>query len=153
MIGHEDFPEVLKQPEIKPQVLFNDQFDIFDPLSIWRRFITVEDYAYIALQTNANASISQTSTNARPWKDVTTVEISAYLGALFVLGTQGASSLVENWSCSEDSPLFPLRNYISCNRFQQISRFMKINAPGEANDSLSDEQFWCKVDPLVSLFR
>jgi Transposase IS4 len=70
-----------------------------------------------------------------------------------VLGTQGASKLVENWSCSEDSPLFPLRNHISLVRFQQISRYLKINAPGEANNSLSDEEFWHKVDPLVSSFR
>ena len=155
IIGHEDFPEVLRQPEIKPQVLLDDQFDVLDPLLIWRHFITVEDCAYIASQTNANARINHQddTTNARPWKDVTTAEISAYLGALFVLGTQGASKLVENWSCSEDSPLFPLRNYISLKRFQQISRYLKINAPGKANDNLSDEEFWCKIDPLVSSFR
>ena len=159
IIGHDDFPQVLKQPEVKPQVLLQDRFDLLDPLSIWRRFITEDDCTYITSQTNANARIvrgkvsTQHPGKARSWKDITTPEISAYIGALFVLGTQGAASLVDNWACSEDSPLFPLLNYISCKRFQQISRFIKIHRPGEGNDNLKDKDFWLKVDPLVSSFR
>ena len=38
-------------------------------------------------------------------------------------------------------------------RFQQISRYLKINEPGGSNDSLKDSEFWYKVDPLVSSFR
>lgn len=163
IIGHDDFPQVLKVPEVKPKVLIKETFDPGDPLAIWRQFITEDDCAYIALQTNANAraSIQQAYTQrpigtrrkARRWKKMTTAEMSGYIGALFILGTQGASSLVDNWTCSEDSPLYPLRNYISCNRFQQIGRYLKINQPGEVNNSLNDKEFWRKVDPLVSSFR
>jgi hypothetical protein len=154
IIGQEPFPETLKQPEIKPQVLLDEVFDPFDPLSIWRHFITVEDCAYIASQSNVDARINQqNATKPRPWKDVSTAEISAYLGALFVLGTQGASKLVKNWFCSEYSPLFPFRNHISLVRFQEISRYLKINTPGEAIIILSDEEFWHNVDPLVLSFR
>jgi hypothetical protein len=79
--------------------------------------------------------------------------MGGYIGALFVLGTQGAASLCDNWRVSDDSPLYPLRNYISLNRFQQISRYLKVNQPGDINDNLKDSDFWRKVDPLVSSFR
>ena len=75
-----------------------------------------------------------------------------------MLGTQGAASLRDNWKTSIDSPLYPLREHISLERislerFEQISRYLKINKPGDVNDSLPDHQFWHKIDPLASSFR
>ena len=163
IIGHDEYKEKLQLPQTAPKVLLKNTFDLNDPLSAWRSFITEEDLLYIAAQTNANAyqDIQQQATQRPPgalkkqrrWKKVTTVEIGAYFGALFLLGTQGAASLSDNWRTSEDSPLYPIRTSISFNRFEQITRYLKINAPGEDNDNLKDKDFWHKVDPLVSSFR
>jgi hypothetical protein len=60
---------------------------------------------------------------------------------------------VDNLTASEDSPLYLIRAYISLNRFQQISRYLKINQAGKINDNLKDKDFWHKVDPLVTSFR
>ena len=58
IVRHDDFPEVLKVPEVKPKVLIEDEFSLLDPLSIWCRFISEEDWPYVALQTHANAYFS-----------------------------------------------------------------------------------------------
>jgi hypothetical protein len=164
LIGNDEFPEVLKTPKLPPKVLIEEPFTRSDPLSIWRKFITEEDILFITNSTNKNAAQVRKQQRLtrppgvrhkqkRPWKKLTTAEVGGYFGALFLLGTQGAASLVDNWKTSEDSPLYPIREYISLNRFQQISRYLKVNAPGKANDSLKDCEFWYKVDPLVSSFR
>jgi Transposase IS4 len=161
LIGNDEYPEVLKLPKDSPEVLLDCLFTPEDPLSVWRHFISEEDLLYIANHTNSNATQERTKQRLtrpirkqkRPWKKVTTAEMGGYFGALFLLGTQGAASLCDNWTTSEDSPVYPIRQYISLKRFQQISRYLKINEPGEANDSLKDTEFWRKVDPLVSSFR
>lgn len=164
IIGNDEYPEVLRIPIVTPEVLLDKAFSLKDPLSIWREFISEEDLLYVAKQTNKNASIERKKQlrdrppgvkhkYKRPWKQVTTAEIGGYFGALFLLGTQGAASLCDNWKTLEDVPLYPLRRFISLVRFQQISRYLKINEPGEANDSLNDIQFWSKVNPLASSFR
>lgn len=161
LIGNDEFPEAMKLPTTLPEVLIKEPFTLTDPLSIWRRFITDENLQYIAQATNANAVKSRRQQRLkqgvrrqkRAWEKVTTAEISGYFGALFLLGTQGAASLVDNWKVSEDSPLYPIRTYISRNRFHQISRYIKINSPDNVNDNLKDSEFWRKVDPLVTSFR
>jgi Transposase IS4 len=163
IIGHDDYPEALQIPQLEPKVLLDGSFKSEDPLSIWRQFIAEEDLHYITSKTNENAQITMTKyrqqrpvgtqRRARRWKTLTTVEIGAYFGALYLLGTQGAASLVDNWSTSEDSPVYPIRKFISLNRFQQISRYIKLNTPGKDNDNLKDKDFWHKVDPLVTSFR
>jgi hypothetical protein len=162
LIGNDEYPEVLKVPQVAPEVLLDCPFNPDDPLAVWRKFITEEDLCYIAKHTNEQAHAEfiehrlqrpQRHKYKRPWTKVTTAEIGGYFGALFLLGTQGAASLVDNWKTSEDSPLYPIRRFISLVRFQQISRYLKINRPGQANDSLKDSEFWHKVDPLVTSFR
>jgi hypothetical protein len=162
IIGHDSFEDVLRVPQIAPEVLLEDAFNPQDPLSVWRKFISKDDLQQIASHTNLNARAAlalQASQRvpglqkARRWKKVTSTEIGGYFGALFLLGTQGAASLTDNWNVSEDSPLYPIRTYISLNRFQQISRYLKINQPGKTNDNLKDKDFWLKVDPLVTSFR
>jgi hypothetical protein len=162
LIGNDEFPEALRIPTVPPEVLINEPFTLSDPLSIWRKFITEEDIRYITDSTNQNAAKLRSQqrlqrgvrrTKLRPWKKVTTTEIGGYLGALFLLGTQGAASLVDNWKASEDSPLYPIQQYISLKRFQQISRYLKVNTPNKVNDSLKDCEFWYKVDPLATSFR
>lgn len=104
LIGNDKYPEVLRVPNISPQVLINEEFTLEDPLSIWRQFITQKDLLYIAKYTNQNATIALTKQRLaqpvrkkkRPWKRVTAVEIGGYFGALFLLGTQGAASLGDN---------------------------------------------------------
>jgi hypothetical protein len=163
IIGHDSFKDVLKVPQIAPEVLLEDAFSLKDPLSVWRKFITTKDLDLITSHTNLNAraELTQQASQRAPgklrkprrWKKLTAAEIGGYFGALFLLGTQGASSLVDNWNVSEDSPLYPIRAYISLNCFQQISRYIKINQPGKTNNSLKDKEFWHKVDPLVTSFR
>jgi Transposase IS4 len=162
LIGNDEYPEVLKVPVTPPEVLLDCPFNTDDPLAVWRRFISEEDLCYIAKHTNEQAHADrikqrlqrpQPQRYKRPWKKVTSTEIGGYFGALFLLGTQGAASLVDNWKTSEDSPLYPIRRFISLVRFQQISRYLKINRPSKANDTLKDTEFWLKVEPLASSFR
>lgn len=162
LIGNDEYPEVLKVPQEPPEVLINCPFNPNDPLAVWRQFISEEDLRNVAKHTNEQAFAErrkqrlqrpQLQRYRRPWKKVTGAEIGGYFGALFLLGTQGAASLVNNWKTLEDSPLYPIRRFISLNRFQQISRYLKINGPGKANDTLDNTEFWFKVDPLASSFR
>lgn len=164
LIGSDEYPDVLKVPIVPPEVLLEKQFTLKDPLSIWREFITEKDLIYLANHTNKNALAErQKQREQRPpglrqkqirrWKNVTASEIGSYIGALFLLGTQGAVSLRDNWKVSEDSPLYPISRYISLTRFEQISRYFKVNEPGQTNDSLKDTEFWYKVNPLALSFR
>jgi Transposase IS4 len=57
---------------------------------------------------------------------------------------------VENyWNNSEDKPIYPLQRYIGREKFEQVSRFLKINPP---NEDISN-RFWRKVEPLMTSFR
>lgn len=128
IIGHDNFEDVLQIPQVTPQVLLQDAFDPLDPLSVWQQFISIKDLQRISSATNVNARLALIEQaiqrtpgklqKVRRWKKVTAHEIGGYFGALFVLGTQGAASLIDNWNTSEDSPLYPIRTYISLKRFQ-----------------------------------
>lgn len=127
LIGNDEYPEVLRVPIVPPEILLDCPIVPDDPLSVWRHFISKEDLSYIAKHTNKQAIAAREEQRLkrpvrqkkkRPWKKVTTAEIGGYFGALFLLGTQGAASLCDNWKASEDSPLYPLRRHISLVRFQ-----------------------------------
>jgi hypothetical protein len=80
-IGHDNYPEALRIPQIEPKVLLDGSFKHEDPLSIWRQFIAEEDLHYIASKTNKNAQITITNyrqqrpvgtrRRARRWKNLT----------------------------------------------------------------------------------
>jgi hypothetical protein len=108
----------------------------------------------IASHTNENESIhyenkTEHSEKERAWHDLSAADVGAFIGAAMLMGVHPQSNLHNYWSDSDDKPIYPLEKYISRQRFQQISRFLKVNNPHEDEG----DEFWHKVEPLSSSFR
>ncbi len=67
-----------------------------------------------------------------------------------MIGAQpGSRDLAYYWNQQDSLPDWPVAEYISRDRFQQISRYLKLNKPGD----LPDSQWYKKVEPLATKFR
>lgn len=87
----------------------------------------------------------------RLWVDVTATDIGGYIGATLLLGAQpGSRNIAYYWDTDDKHPDFPVARFISRNRYQQITRYLKINPPDE---DLRAEDWWYKVEPLATQFR
>ena len=81
---------------------------------------------------------------------MTIANIGGYIGAVLLIGVQaGGRDLPYYWNQQDNLPDWPVAEYISRNRFQQISRYIKLNEPGD----LPDDQWYKKVEPLATRFR
>jgi hypothetical protein len=155
-LGHEDFPQRLRiPPRVGTANLAGQKLDPLDPLALWSRFISPQILQAIAENTNEYEAIQFESTKdhttkERPWKDVTGADIGAYLGAAMLMGVQPQSRIQDYWSTSSDKPTFPIQQYITRQRFQQISRYLKINNP---NEVVPKQRFFNKLEPLLSSFK
>ena len=56
------------------------------------------------------------------------------------------------WSTLVDEPVQPVSEFISCSRFQQIARYIKISDPTQEKD-LSKSEWFTKIEPVASHFR
>jgi hypothetical protein len=125
-----------------------------DPLWLWSKFFLPELLDIIATHTNENETIQNDDKDhkaqERSWVDVTGPDIGVFIGAAMLMGIQPQSCLDDYWNTSEDKPTFPLQQYITRQRFQQISRYLKINDPNEDLTGLHD---YHKIEPLISSFR
>jgi hypothetical protein len=149
-IGHEAFPEALHIPQRPPEILLDEEIDPLKPLDLWYRFVSPEILQVIANNTNENESLlyetREHSRRERTWHDLNGADIGAYIGALMLMGIHPQSKLKDYWNTSEDKPTFPLQTEMSRERFQQISRYFKVNSPHEV---LDDDHFYAKVEPLM----
>lgn len=153
--GRQPYPEKLKIPAVAD----NSQGRPFarspypGPRGLFSHFIPEKFYAEIAKNTNQYAQeqgAGSKKNRRRPWQDLTAADIGGFIGAILLLGAQpGKRDISYYWNCDENLPDWPIAEYISLKRFQQISRFLKINPPGD----LLDKQWYNKVNPLADAFR
>lgn len=155
-LGHEDFPDPLQIPSRMPNITFDEtELDPLNPLPIWHRFIKPEILDIIATNTNENETLAyeqkeQHTKWERAWHDISGHDVGAFFGASMLMGVHHMNHIEDYWNCSEDKPVFPLQSYMSRQRFEQFTRYLKINSPHE---ELDDAHFWYKVEPLSSSFR
>lgn len=128
---------------------------VFNPLKLFHLFIPRWTFKIIAGNTNKNARLEMAKESfmtlkksQRAWEDITAADIGGYIGATLLLGVQpGSRDMAYYWDKDDRHPNFPLARFISRNRYQQITRYIKINCP---NEQLATKDWWRKVDPLAS---
>jgi hypothetical protein len=138
-----------------PVLNFAEELDPLDPLWLWSKLVSPEVLEIIATNTNEYEAVQheaklEHSKYERVWKDVSGADIGAFLGAAMLMGVHPQSCLEDYWKCSEDKPIFPLQKYMTRQRFEQTCRYLKINNP---HDELSTQEYWMKVEPLMSSLR
>jgi Transposase IS4 len=124
----------------------------YKPLDLFHRFIPLDLLPGIAEHTNqyADENRPEIFTPQRAWQEVTAAEIGGYIGAVLLIGAQaGGRDLAYYWNQQDNLPDWPVAEYISRQRFQQIARYLKLNRPGD----LPDDQWYKKVEPLATRFR
>jgi hypothetical protein len=154
-LGHEDFLDHLKIPHREATANLVEDLDPLNPLWLWEKFITPEILWTIATHTNENERLhyeakEKHTHQEQAWHDLTGPDVGAYLGAAMLMGTQKQDRLSDYWNCSEDKPKFPLQQEITRHRFEQISRYLKVNDPSE---DLAGQHDYHKVEPMMSSFR
>lgn len=86
-----------------------------------------------------------------PWADTTAAKIGTYLGVLLLIGCHpNAGKIDEFWDCRSEHIFYPWTQYIPHARFDQLSRFLKLNDPEE---QLDDDHWFGKFEPLASHWR
>ena len=150
---HRSYPEKLNVPIPFASGQSKLRAHEFKPIDLFYRFIPKELYTDIAEHTNEYAFEERSQEfdqNQRVWRDVTAADIGGYIGAVLLIGVQpGGRDLAYYWNQKENYPHWPVARYISLLRFQQISRYIKLNSPGP----LPDNQWYKKVEPLATRFR
>jgi hypothetical protein len=153
-LGHEDFTQKMHIPERATKANLDEELDPLNPLWLWSKFIPSQVLQTIAEHTNEHESLHFEARNhsvrERPWKDVSGADIGAFLGAAMLMGVHPQSCLEDYWNTSEDKPVFPIQQYISRERFEQICRYLKVNSPSE---DLPESRYFDKLEPLLSTFR
>jgi hypothetical protein len=154
-LGHEDFPQRMRIPKRPGKANFDEELDPLNPLWLWSKFVTPEVLQTIAAHTNEYESLlydakEHHTKHERAWRDVTGDDIGAYLGVAMLMGIHPQASVEEYWNCSEDKPVFPFQRYITRQRFEQISRYLKVNNP---QDQLDTTEYFMKIEPLLSTVR
>ncbi len=154
-LGNEDFLQRIHIPQRCGKANFDEELDPLNPLWLWSKFVTPEVLQTIAAHTNEYETLlyeakEQHTKHERAWKDVTGDDIGAYLGVAMLMGIHPQASVEEYWNCSEDKPIFPFQRYMTRQRFEQISRYLKVNSP---QDQLSTSEYFMKVEPLLSAVR
>src|SRR5467141_4023854 len=98
----------------------------------------------------ATGSPEQKKARQRPWRDVTSDEILAYLGISIWMGCQRLKNIKEYWNTQpENGAVFDLiRRAMSLGRWEQIHRYFYVNEPGTPNLRPFD-----KMDQLADLLR
>jgi Transposase IS4 len=147
------YPEKLNvpRPSVPGRPLL--QAHQYKPLDLFHRFIPKELFADIATNTNDYAfeqRYKDLDQNQQEWSNVTAADVGGYIGAVLLIGAQpGCRDLKYYWNQKDDHPDWPVAEYISKTRFEQITRYLKINRPGD----LADDQWYKKVEPLARTFR
>lgn len=104
-----------------------------DPFCLFSLFCPHSNFEQWAAYTNKNASQQRAKYPAkhpRPWKDLSSYDVKAYIGILLLLGLDASSKPIsEYWSLDEDDVWYPFTEYCSKDRFEQISRFFKVSEP------------------------
>ena len=123
------------------------------PIDLIYRFIPKELFTQIAEHTNEYTFDEQSKEfgqNQRVWRDVIAADIRGYIGAILLIGVQsGGRDVPYYWNQNNNQPTWLVAEYISQQRFQQITRYLKINRPGP----IADHQWYQKVEPLATRFR
>lgn len=99
-------------------------------LELFCRFFTDGVWGLLVTETNRYAAFvrsQSTSTNPRPWYDVTVEEMKAFIGVLMIMGISKLPTIAMYWSTSH--PFFTpgLCSIMPKTRFEQILRFLHLN--------------------------
>jgi Transposase IS4 len=107
----------------------------YKPLELFQRFIPQKLSTDIATHTNDYAfeqRFKEFDQKQQEWTNVTAADIGAYIGAVLLIGVQPTGrDLKYYWNQEDDHPNWPVAEYISQDRFKQITRYLKINKSGD----------------------
>jgi Transposase IS4 len=131
----------------------DDEVDPTDSLKLWHRFIPPEIILLISIHTKKNKSMQykakeEHTQTERAWHDLTGVDVEAFRDCN-VDRYSSRASIKEYWNTSEDNPVFPIQQRMTRKRYEQISRYLKVNNPAED----VSREFWDKIKPILSAFR
>ena len=89
----------------------------------------------------------------RPWKPTLRRELYAYFAVVISMGITIEPAIEDYWGSLEISGTeHKLSRYISCNRFQQIDRYIRCTTPWEDDDGMPYTTF-DRVDELSEYLR
>lgn len=107
--------------------------------------------------TNLKASLERAEAfgHIRKWTDTTSAEIGAFIGILLYMGISSMPRITDYWNLDPKRAIHALIiNCMSCTRWEQIKRYLKISNP--VDDEKLDTRgphWWKKLEPLVTDFR
>lgn len=125
-------------PDLEPGVL--------RPVDIFTFFFSTRIMEELAANTNAYAESKGAGTEgSRVWATTSAKELSTFFGILIYMGLFPMPSTADFWSQEQLYPKYPLVNFMTLLRFQQLKRFFHVSHPE------ADHPHWySKMEPLSS---
>jgi hypothetical protein len=93
--------------------------------------------------------------HSRSWHDITSTEIKVFIEILLYMSLCSLSRVKNYWNIHSKRVIhFMIINCMSCNRWEQIKRFLKIfNSIDDQKVDTRDSHWWKKLKSLITDFR
>ena len=106
----------------------------------------------VAENTNAYAAKElkeSRQSGGREWEEVAAEELSLWLGIVLYMGVCSAPAVKYYWSHDSLTAIYPICDYMSQTRFEQIKRYYHVAAPDAPTHTATGRRLWhLKVDLL-----
>jgi hypothetical protein len=142
------------QPELQVvNVPWRPIWSITTPILLFLAFLGSSSLDLIARNTNmkAQAEIARLSAKTpRHWSPTDAFEVGRFFGTLFYMGRHREYDITYYW---KDGMHRNIQECISILRWQQLNRFLTINANSTADNTQDPDHWWSKLDPLAGIIR
>ena len=97
--------------------------------------------------TGSKPSETPSQLSSRPWHPVSISEIRIFIALQIWMGVNSLPAIDDYWKSEMRNSLM---EFMSCNRYQQIKRYLHVSPPDETYDRAN---WWRKMEPLASHLR
>ena len=111
--------------------------------------MTCNTNAYAALKTSEHLQ-----GGGRKWKEVSTPELSIWLGIVVHMGVHNSPAVRDYWRQDGLNPAHPISVHMGQTRFEEIKRYFHLSPPDRPKETPLGRRLWhSKVDEVLDQLR
>jgi hypothetical protein len=111
--------------------------------------MTRNSNAYAALKTSGDPQ-----EGGRKWKEISTPELSIWLGIVVYMGVHNSPAVQDYWRHDGLNPAHPISEHMGQSRFEEMKRYFHLSPLGRPKETPLGRRLWrSKVDEVFDQLR